>query len=46
MDFHYDSALAGYIFNLSLNGYKTGTYNLMYMSGSDPSSHAAQFEVK
>ena len=46
MDFRYDSTLAGYIFNLSLNGYGTGTYNLVYKAGSDPNSHTAQFEVK
>jgi HYR domain-containing protein len=46
MDFRYDPTLAGYIFNLSLKGYATGTYDLLFRAGSDPSTHRARYEVK
>jgi hypothetical protein len=46
MDFRYDSTLPGYILNLSLKGYGTGTYNLNFTAGNDPSNHTAKFEVK
>jgi hypothetical protein len=45
-DFRYDSSLQGYIFNLSTKGYATGTYNVNFFAGSDPSLHSAQFAVK
>jgi len=48
-DFRFDSTLGsggGYIFNLSTGGLGTGTYNLQFTAGSDPVTHAAQFEVK
>jgi hypothetical protein len=45
-DFRYDSTLAGYIFNLSLKGISTGTYNLNFTVSGDPVSHSASFQVK
>jgi len=38
--------LEGYIFNLSLKGYATGTYYLQFQAGSDPTLHNALFQVK
>jgi len=46
MDFRYDSTLAGYIFNLKLSGYPTGTYYLQFTAGNEPTIHNAPFEVK
>jgi len=46
LDFRYDAALGGYIFNLSTNGYLTGTYRLNFTAGSDPTVHSALFAVK
>ncbi len=48
-DFRFDSTLGpsgGYIFNLKTTGYPTGTYDLQFTAGSDPTAHVAQFEVK
>jgi hypothetical protein len=45
-DFRYDSSLNGYVFNLSTKGYPTGTYNLNFMAGADPTTHSAAFSVK
>jgi len=45
-DFRYDSALGGYIFNLSTKGYGAGTYALNFTAGSDPTTHAASFAVR
>jgi hypothetical protein len=48
-NFRYDATLGstgGYIFNLSLRGYPTGTYNLNFTAGSDPVIHSVQFQVK
>jgi hypothetical protein len=45
-DFRYDVVLGGYIFNLSTNGYLTGTYTLNFTAGSDPTVHSALFAVK
>jgi hypothetical protein len=48
-NFRYDETLGGtggYIFNLSLKGYATGTYVLRFMAGNDPSLHEVQFQVK
>jgi microsomal dipeptidase-like Zn-dependent dipeptidase len=45
-DFRYDSALGGYIFNLSTKGYGAGTYVLNFTAGSDPTTHAASFAVR
>jgi probable HAF family extracellular repeat protein len=36
----------GYIFNLSLKGFATGTYALVYKAGNDPTNHTVQFQVK
>lgn len=46
MNFRYDATLGGYIFNLSLNGYASGTYYLQFRAGNDPTVHSAQFQVK
>jgi hypothetical protein len=35
-----------YIFNLSLKGFTTGTYALVYKAGNDPTTHTVQFQVK
>jgi N-acetylneuraminic acid mutarotase len=43
-DFRYDGS--GYIFNLNLSGFVTGTYNLQFRAGNDPAIHTAQFQVK
>jgi hypothetical protein len=48
-DFRYDATLGGtggYIFNLSLRGFPTGTYNLNFRAGADPAVHSAPFAVK
>jgi hypothetical protein len=48
-DFRYDATLGGtggYIFNLSLRGFPTGTYNLNFRAGTDPALHSAPFAVK
>lgn len=48
-DFRYDATLGdtgGYIFNLSLRGFPTGTYNLNFTAGSDPTVHSVSFAVK
>jgi uncharacterized repeat protein (TIGR01451 family) len=45
-DFRYDPFLAGYIFNLSTNGYATGTYTLDFIAGQDPVKHSVAFAVK
>jgi hypothetical protein len=48
-DFRYDAALGGtggYIFNLSLRGFGTGTYNLNFTVGADPEIRSVRFAVK
>ena len=45
-DFRYDATLGGYIFNLSLRGFPTGTYDLNFTAGSDPAVHSARFAVR
>lgn len=45
-DFRYDSTLPGYIFNLSLKGVSTGSYNLNFTVSGDPVTHSAAFQVK
>ena len=45
-DFRYDASLAGYIFNLSTKGISTGTYNLNFTVGSDPTPYSVPFAVK
>lgn len=35
-----------YIFNLSTKGLQTGIYNLIFVSGNDPTPHAAPFQVR
>jgi hypothetical protein len=48
-DFRYDAALGGtggYIFNLSLRGFPTGTYNLTFTVGADPAVYSVRFAVK
>jgi hypothetical protein len=46
MDFRYDAALGGYILNLKLTGYATGSYSLQFMAGNDSAVHNALFQVK
>ncbi|HZT40533.1 MAG TPA: hypothetical protein VFA07_00005, partial [Chthonomonadaceae bacterium] len=48
-DFRFDCTLGmagGYIFNLKTTGLGTGTYNLNFTAGSDPTTHSVQFQVK
>jgi probable HAF family extracellular repeat protein len=45
-NFRYDTSLAGYIFNLSLKGYATGTYRLSFKAGIDAATHTVAFQVK
>lgn len=48
-DFRYDAALGGtggYIFNLSLRGFSTGTYDLNFTVGADPAIRSVRFAVK
>ena len=48
-DFRFDATLGttgGYIFNLSTSGLATGTYNLQFTAGSDPTVHSVNFGVK
>jgi hypothetical protein len=48
-NFRYDAGLGGtggYIFNLSTQGYGTGTYLLRFTVGGDPTVHSVQFQVK
>jgi hypothetical protein len=44
--FRYDSALRGYIYNLSTAGYMTGTYALAFMASGDPTTHTVQFQLR
>jgi endoglucanase Acf2 len=46
LDFRYDASLGGYIFNLKLTGYATGTYSLQFTAGNDSAVHNALFQVK
>jgi hypothetical protein len=46
MDFRYDPNLAGYIFNLSLKGYSSGTYDLIFTAGNDLTRHKARYQVR
>lgn len=45
-NFRYDASLSGYIFNLSLKWYATGTYRLSVKTGADPVAHTVDFQVK
>lgn len=45
-NFRYDADLGGYIFNLSLKGYATGTYRLSFTAGNDPVTKTVDFQVK
>lgn len=45
-DFRYRPALAGYLFNLSLDDYRPGSYAVVFTAGSDPTRHLAPFRVK
>ena len=45
-DFRYDSSLAGYIVNLSTQGYASGAYTLNFTAGLDPAIHSVPFAVK
>jgi hypothetical protein len=45
-DFRYDPALGGYIFNLKTTGYGTGTYQLNFIAGNNPTVYSVQFQVR
>jgi subtilisin-like proprotein convertase family protein len=36
----------GYVFNLKTTGLTRGTYALVFKAGADPTTHAAQFQIK
>ena len=44
--FRYDASLPGYVYNLSTNGYLTGTYALSFTVTGDPTTHAVQFQLR
>ena len=46
LTFRYDASLAGYIFNLKTTGLPTGTYNLLFTIGSDPTVYSAPFTIR
>lgn len=46
LNFRYDPALQGYVFNLKTTGYPSGVYRLAYTVGSDPTLHYVQFQVR
>mgnify|MGYP003344611243 CR=1 FL=1 len=49
LNFRFDPALGptgGYIFNLSLRGFASGTYAMTFVAGADPTVHEVQFQVK
>jgi hypothetical protein len=46
LNFRYDAALGGYLFNLKLSGYATGTYRLHFSVPGDPVDHTVEFQVK
>lgn len=48
-NFRFDPTLGvagGYVFNLKTTGLGTGTYNLGFTAGSDPTVHTVSFQVK
>lgn len=48
-DFRFDPTLGptgGYIFNLKTTGLSTGTYELVFTAGSDPTTHIVYFQVR
>lgn len=48
-DFRFDPTLGpsgGYIFNLKTSGLSTGTYELVFTAGSDPTTHVVYFQVR
>jgi hypothetical protein len=48
-NFRFDSTLGpsgGYIFSLKTTGLPTGTYNLHFTAGADPTDHILVFQVK
>jgi hypothetical protein len=45
-DSQFRFAGGSYIYNLSLKGFSTGTYALIYRAGNDPTPHTVQFQVK
>ncbi len=48
-DFRFDSTLGtsgGYIFNLKTIGFSTGSYNMNFTAGSDPTVYTAPFQIK
>jgi hypothetical protein len=48
-NFRFDRALGGtggYVFNLSTQGFSTGTYRLFFTAAGDPVEHSVEFQVK
>ena len=45
-EFRFHASLAGYIFNLKTTGLATGTYELNFTAGSDPTVYSAPFAVR
>ena len=46
LDFRYDAASGGYIFNLKTTGYGTGSYLLNFVVGSSPTIYSVAFQVR
>jgi hypothetical protein len=46
LDFRYDQSLGGYIFNLKTTGFGTGTYQLNFIVGANPTIYSVQFQVR
>jgi hypothetical protein len=45
-NFRYDSAVGGYIYNLSTKGLKAGTHTLVFTAAGDTQHHGLQFQVR
>jgi hypothetical protein len=45
-DFRYDSALSGYIYNLSTRNLSVGTWELQFKVGSDAATYRVVFDVR
>jgi hypothetical protein len=46
LDFRYDAALGGYIFNLKTTGYGTGSYVLNFVAGNGANIYSIGFQIR
>jgi hypothetical protein len=44
--FRYDATAGSYIYNVATGGLATGVWELRFVAGTDPTVHAAQFQVR